>query len=723
MENVLNDIIIENRNFRLTVGSDCMSKSLVLKTTGEELLCTEERLSLFSLTEPRPFNNEIKLAHPNKRTVFQANSLQRDGNTLTVGFELIKFKALVEIKEADGYVSFTLKDFLVEPEHFHGLAMTPPPVSEFRLLQLPVKDRENFGEWLNVSHDDNGAVNVLATDPFARIDSEKRKGFRIMYAEALKDIKLKRCSAALIVSDTDKLLDCIDSLEEDFGLPRGVRSRRSKHAINSSVYWVGDLNPGNIERHLHFAKKGGLKMMLIAHTSFFKERPCYQHCGDCYFNENYPNGIEDLKKVIERLKDEGITPGFHFLHTHIGISSQYVTPVADHRLNLTRYFTLARPLSETDETVYVEQNPESSVMHPDARVLKFGGECIRYEGYSTEYPYCFTGCKRGHYSTNVSAHGIGTIGGLLDVSEYSATSVYVDQRTSLQDEIAEKLAKIYDLGFEFIYFDGSEGTHPLYEIYVPYAQYRVYRKLGKEPLFCEGAAKAHFSWHMITGGNAFDTFPMEIFKQKIVEHPLEEAKRMANDFTRVNFGWWNFNQATQPDIYEYGTSKAASQNCPGTVQGFLYLIDANERRDDIFEVIRRWEDARRMDLFTDEQKKLIADPDTEYTLLINEDGEYELTPYYKIENAANGNELISAFYFERRNKSYVVCWHKTGSGELNVPLKLEEFDYERELGGEKETATVTGNGICLSVSGKRYFSADISREEIVCAFKNAELKV
>ena len=68
-------IIIENKELCLTLGEDCIAKSLVCKKTGEECLMQGENLPLFSLTEDRPYNNEIKLAHPNKRTTFQA--LQR----------------------------------------------------------------------------------------------------------------------------------------------------------------------------------------------------------------------------------------------------------------------------------------------------------------------------------------------------------------------------------------------------------------------------------------------------------------------------------------------------------------------------------------------------------------------------------------------------------------------------------------------------------------------
>ncbi len=59
-------------------------------------------------------------------------------------------------------------------------------------------------------------------------------------------------------------------------------------------------------------------------------------------------------------------------HSHIGRDSKYVTPIPDHRLNLTRVFTLARPLGDNDIEIFVEQNPVHSTMAEGRKVLKLG---------------------------------------------------------------------------------------------------------------------------------------------------------------------------------------------------------------------------------------------------------------------------------------------------------------------------------------------------------------
>ena len=712
-------ITFENTAFQLLLSKDCKAVSLSLKRSNEQCIKKGEELPFFTLTEERPYNNEIKLAHPNKRTTFCANRVRLENGKLIVGFELITFEAVIDVKVAPLYMTFTLEDFIIKPEDFAGLDMTPPPVYEFRLVQLPVKSREHFGEWLNVMWDGKAAVNVLATDPYARIDSEKRKDYRVLYGETLRDVKLKDSGVALIVSDKDSLLDAIDSLERDYGLPLGVESRRSG-LLNRSYYWSPNILPENVDRHIKYAKQAGFKNMLIYYESIVKYKGPYYLCGEYEVRDEFGDGYGSVREMLKKIKDAGITPGLHILHSHVGLMTKYVTPVADYRLNTTKKFRLSRPLSATDTEVYVEEDPTGSVTADKCRVLMFMGELISYEGYTTERPYKFYGCKRGHCNTNVRTHELGEWGGILDISEFCASSAYIDQSTSLQDEIADSIAKLWDCGFEFMYYDGSEGTDPPFEINVPLAQYRVFKKLSPAPIYCEGAAKAHFSWHMITGGNAFDIFPTPIFKDMIVEHPLKEAPLIGNDFTRCNFGWWAFAPDMRADVMEYGTSKAASYDCPGAFRGRFDRFESHPRTDDILEVLRRWEDVRENGFLTEERKLLLRDPHTEYTLIVNEAGEYEMIPVREIDMTAVSMD-ITAFTFERNGKGCAAIWNNTGSCSLSLPVGGADIVYRREFTEPAVTlASETGCAV-ISVSSKHYIESDLTESELGSLLRKSKL--
>lgn len=713
-------IVIENRHFALTVNQNAVCESLILKANGRELLEEGAEMPIFSLTEKRPYNNEIKLMYPNKRTTFNAKSVVLENGVLVVHFDLVTFGARVEVDVKDEYVVFRLgefiitdKDFCVGPTTTRKLNMDIPPVDEFRLVSLPVKRMENFGEWLNVTWDESAAVAVIATMPETRINHVKRGASALtLTADAVRTIKLVGCSCALIVTEgKESMLDSIDAVEKDFDLPRGVESRRSGK-LNGGTLWTYHADLSNIDKIIEIAKTAGVAGILFYYTCFTARTSGYGYCGNYDYNDLYPNGDEDLKLVLKKVTDAGLIPGIHFLQTHIGIESRYVTPVADHRLHLTRNFTLAKPLGLDDDVIYVEQPTADAPMQVDCRVLQFGGELIHYESYTTEWPYAFLGCKRGHFNTNVTEHPLGQIGGTLDVSEFGATSVYLDQNSSLADEVAEKLAHFYNLGFEFCYMDGSEGVNEPMDYHVSNAQYRVIKKLDHPTLYCEGAAKTHFGWHWLSGGNAFDIFPCNTFKELILEFPFTEAKHMQEDFTRVNFGWWKYYVETEPDIYEFGTSRAASWDCPITILLDMPEIEQNPRTKDNLEVVRRWEEYRPQ--LTEAQKMSLRSHDQEHTLLKLAEG-YALVPYDRVQGTP---ENITAYTFEYEGKAYATLWHKKGEGSIALPLDAKTVSYKDEFLGNALAVAEKDGKTVISVSDKAYLSG-ASREQLIEALRTA----
>ncbi len=720
------DIVIENDQMKLVISKDGYAKSLVSLPGQEECLLTMERVPICTITQERPYQNEIKLAYPTKETTFKANSVRRDGDKLIIGFGLIPWEAIVRLKITSSYIGFTIEDFRLTVADY-GISMDEPAISEMWFLQLPVLDRAHYGDWLNVIWDGSRAVSIIASDPYARIDSKEEKGYHIMEAGVTGNVKLRGAGAALIVCPTEKLLDNIASVEDDFNLPHGVRSRRNE-LYNASYYWTYDVNPGNLGRHLKYARMGGFRAFLIYYTAF-TDGWDYRKLGNYdWRKKDFPGGWDDLQRMLAEIREAGMVPGFHFLHSHIGIDSRYMTPVPDYRLNLLKTFTLAAPLKKNDLTVSVEENPENMTMTDNRRVLRIGTELLSYKGYTTQRPFKFTGCERGIYGTTVNARPAGYIMGLLDVSEFGATSVYIDQNTDLQEEIAEKIANIYKAGFRFCYFDGSEGVNPPFWFNVSYAQWKVFSRLQPEPLFAEGAAKTHFSWHMLTGGNAFDIFRPEMIKESVRKFPAEEAPRMRDNFTRINFGWLGYclpdtnTVGTQPDMLEYVTSRAAGWDCPVSLQSNLALFDAHPRTADNLEVLRRWEEVRASHWLTEEQKKMLRDLKQEHILLINEKNEPELVPYYQIMNVASGSRDVRAFSFSRNDGRYVVYWHISGDRRLELPVQQEDITLLDELGKEVRTEPASGGRTIVPVGHRRYIkTTKLSAEELAAALSKARI--
>ncbi|MBR2838359.1 MAG: hypothetical protein IKE55_06240 [Kiritimatiellae bacterium] len=727
-------VTLENDAFRLTLGEDASAKSLVVKATGEECLPAAANVPMFAVTQERPFNNEIKLIHMNKRTTYPACSLRlaekcrplpSTNCQLIVSFRLAPYEARVEVDVKPRYMAFRLVDFVVKPEDYGNLKMDVPPAASFRVVQLPVARRRNFGDWINATWDDKCAVGVLGTAVETFVDNEERQGHMLLAADLQRGCRLRGGSAALVAAATPGgFLDAVGDVEDDFGLPHGVRNRQSP-LVNASMLRVEDLNPKTVDRYIAVAREAGVRLMLLYYTCVVKEVPSWGLNGNWDMTDAYPNGLADLKLMLGKLKAAGITPGLHFLHSHVGMLSRYVTPVADHRLNLTRRFTLSRPVEDGDTELFVEETPLDAPMFPACRVLKFGGELISYESYTTERPYRFCGIRRGAWSTRLESHAKGQCGGILDISEFwMPRSCYVDERTSLQDEIADKIAAVYGTGFEFAYFDGSEGVNPPFSYNVPYAQLRVWKKLSPEPVFAEAAAKAHFSWHMLAGANAFDIFAPEEFKQKIVEFPLAEAPLMRSNFTRLNFGWWQLylpgaegkggkpTIGTQPDMWEFGASRAAAWDCPTTINFQFNMAQRHPRLHDLLEVVRRWEDVRARKWLTATQKEALKSPTQEHHLIVNGKGEYELVEVEELPGVAGGR--VRAFMFERGGMRYVTLWHASGECRLSLPTG---FAFTLHASPDGDALPVRDGGFKLS--SRVYLRTAASAKDVRTAFSKA----
>jgi hypothetical protein len=712
------DIIIENAEMRLTINSNGTAKSLVHKGSGQECLDVSKKLPVFSITQDRPYDNEVMLAYPAKEMKFAADSIYRVGNELIVSFELTDYEATIELDITDNYIGFTLKKLEYHMASFGVKRRTE--IDEFTLMQLAVKDREHFGSWLNVVWDEEVAINLLATDPYARIDAENRDGYKLLKADAVSEVKLQGVGLALIVTDKEKLLDNIDQLEHDYNLPLGVESRRRKEYKNS-YYELRDVTPQNIDEHIAYAKQGGFRQMVIYYPDFASSM------GHFPWRPEYPDGMADLQEIIGKIKAEGMIPGFHIHYNKAQINDSYITPVPDSRLNLRQVFTLREDLAKTQTTICVEENPAGVTLEEGRRILKIGTELVAFKNYTSTYPYKFTGCERGVLETTSVRRKAGDLLGLLDVDTWPIF-VRFNQKTNIQEEVAAKLGEIYkQTGIQFIYFDGSEDAPPPYWFNIQMSKLITYNAFKPSPIFSEGAVKAHFCWHIQSRGNAFDTFRPEVTREAIRKHPAAEAKFLANDFTSLNFGWNDYvapddkTIGMQPDMFEYITSRAAAWDCPIAMLGILGPLDSHPRTADNLEVIRRWEEVRANDYLTQDQKESLKDLDQEHTLLIDEEGNFELVPYMKIPDIANGDQDIRAFSFERNGKTWVAYWHCRGKANLVLPVSSDRLLLYSELDKEIPVQD-TQNDVVIPVDNRRYIAFDLSISEVRDLFKNAKIQ-
>lgn len=699
-------IVLQGKEFCFVIGKDGTAKSL--RCGGSEELLCDDTTPLFSLTQDRFFNNELKLMYTSRCTTLSSDRIRLANGCLVASFSPVPYEAVIRVEDKNGYLLFSLADFIIPDTAYAGLLLASPSAVKVRFLQLKLREMKYFGDWLNVCHDDSTAVAVAGTKPHIFIGNEADRDGRLLYAQAVKGFSFKGSTAALFVCSKASFMDNMKAFEQDFSLPGGVDSRQSNN-LNASVYWTPDATPDNLDEHIGYAKRGGFTMMLLYYTCFFKEEGGYLRCGDYELRDEYKNGFDDIRKMLDKLEANGITPGLHFLHSHIGLRSKYFTPEADYRVMHRQMLSLCNDLDENATELYTDTFPLESDLPERCRILRFGTELIHYESCTDTPPYCYKGLIRGYNGTKPQKHLRGSWGGVVFISEYGGTSGYCDQNSSLQDELAEKIAQVYNLGFRFVYMDGSEGVNAPYEYQIPLAQYRVYSKFDKAPLFCEAAAKGHFSWHMLSGGNAFDVFGTDIFKAMIDKYPLFEAPKMQMDFTRINFGWWAFLTDSRPDVFEYGLSHAAGYGYPVTIQSNPERMKQNARLNDNLEVFRRWEYVKAHKLLTEEQKAMLRQPGREFMLLDN----YELQEYFPVETAVDD---ITVYRFRRKGKNTAVLCHNSATAAYFIPLKNLVLRKETD-GCELQTKSVP-DGTVITIGDRCFLETQLTDEEMAALFKN-----
>lgn len=714
---VKEDIIIENSEIRLVLSTDGRVQSLFHKPTGQECLQQGQPFAAFVVTLEVPYNNELQLKSMAKTLHFTADSLSWDGQCLEAWFPALHLAATLRVTTNPHYLGFSFEGYSFRFPHFGD--QRKYAIDAFTLLQLPVKDRKYFGEWLNVMWDDELAVNLLATTPSTRIDAERVQGYRILKGEMVAETRTKEAGVALVVTGTDRLLDRIAAVEEDFGLPRGVESRRSPESAFSYMM-LSDVTPDNVDEYLRYARLGGFRAIQLYYYAFAKTM------GHYGWNARYPQGMADLLTVVERIREAGMVPGLHFHYCKAQKEDPYVSPVPDHRLNLIRQFTLSESVGSVDDRLFVEEIPLGCTLDEGRRILKVGMELVEYAGFTDTPPYAFTGCRRGLLGSRAAAHEKGLRMGLLDIDNWPIF-VRFDQRTGIQQEVAARLAEIFNAaGFRFAYYDGAEDVHAPQWYHVSNAQLQVHEKLNPAPLFAEGAFKSHFSWHILSRGNAFDTFAPEFIRDALRANQIPAAVEMAKSFTPVNFGWikdelpGENSTGLQPDMVEYVCSRATAWNCPVSLKGDLERLRNHPRVLDNLEVFRRWEEFRLSGRITEQQRKALQNTGQEHLLLLDGKEGYQLLPYSRIDSAAAGSPALRAFLYERNGKTGVVYWHPSGEGQLEIALEPGSL---RLFEGEFREIQVEGAGkqVVLPLGGRRYLECTAPAEQVRRAFRECKV--
>lgn len=710
------DIVLENGGMKLTIGDDGTVRSLVHKVTGEECIQAGVDAPVCVITQYRPYDNENFLMFPAKPRSFPANKARMSGDTLLVEFTDTYDIAKIKVDITPYYMAFRLVDRDYRIEDYGVKRKTE--LDEFTLMQLPLKPRERFGEWLNVVWDDSVAVALVGTEPTTFIDSRRERDNITLLGKTLTDVKLYDSGTALFATAPDSVLTHMAFLEEDFDMPRGVKSRLSED-YPKSYYELRDVTLDNIDRNIELAKKAGLRTMVVYYFDFAKA------CGHFEWRDEYPGGMDDLREICRRITAAGLIPGIHIHYSKIAVNDPYINDGhPDRRGAVVSRYTLSRPVTADSDTIWVEEIPENVRMEDGRRLLQLDDELIMFTDVRKRRPYAFTGCRRGQYNSAAAPHQAMSEARHLDVDDWPLF-IRVDQNTGIQREIAERLGEIYaDCGFRFVYFDGAEDVPMPYWYNVSRSQLEVYNAMHPAPLFAEGAQKSHYGWHILSRGNAFDIFPPERIRPAMRRYTLRCAEQVASDFTSVNFGWVNYlapSEKTigmQPDMFDYICSKALAWDSPISLVANVPEIEKHPRTDDNLLAINLWE-ALKLDKTIDpELKRLMRDPDREFTILPRKGNKVDIFEVVQITpDSLNATIPVRAFACEiAPDRTGIIYWDGSGESEITLPPTSARFELQDIYGRRIKTRRAKDGSTTLPASGRRMLVVDLPMQQAIDLF-------
>ncbi len=284
-----------------------------------------------------------------------------------------------------------------------------------------------------------------------------------------------------------------------------------------------------------------------------------------------------------------------------------------------------------DDPTYLDEIASWEGHCKNLNMIKIGSELIHYLGVSETEPYTLKKVTRGYWGTKAAAHQAGdTVYKLQVTINYGYDGIIPN--LALQDKIAEYYAEVaHKSGVTLYDFDGQEFLFNNGHGY--YSAKRFFRKmfdkaekLGIPYIRFSGATLSEGSWHYqsvwnVGGGrNLYDVDTREWGSTTSQGKDLRDVT--FSNYYPVSFGG-NFGIKENSTVEQYEHIEAISVGF-----GATYFFSVNQKdvescpqKDQIFQTIRTWEDARHANAFPRWIKKLLRDPSYDWRLETNKNGD------------------------------------------------------------------------------------------------------
>ncbi len=603
----------ETRWATLVVGDDGSLLSLKEKGTGRELLAT-----------PQP----VLAVEQEQGRRLQARQMRSDSGLLIADFPRGAGSAAIHIEAKDQYFTVTAADLKV------------PDAKRFTFFQLSPAPKEYIGNMAGLASDD--ASGVCLRSLALEVDTSFHSPVPQFRASTTAQHGLVGPSIGLAAGPRPQLIPMLRSMAENEPVPKsrvgGPWSMGAEETRGS--YLFADLAAKDTDAWIEMARRGGFTNLHLhgwwSTLGHYEPRAAY-----------FPGGLDEMKATAERIRAAGLKPGIHTLTACISPNDPWVTPVPSPHLIASNHYTLAKPLSATDKTIFVNELPAQShdviwSYSGNGNALRVGSELIRYAAISREQPYAFLECERGAFKTQAAAHAEGAG---VDYLQQRYIAFYPDPQSPLADELAERIARVYNAcQLEMIYFDGSEGMRSRFGIDT--MRWAIFQRLYGG--VTEGSEWGHNSWWIHSRLGAWD-HPVWAMKQFHDAHIRQASRFRLTDLLEPQLGWWAprgpsaIARGHFPDELEYFAAQNLAIDGPGSIQGVHATArPSNARIDELLTVLGWYERLRLARYFDQTTLQQVGQPGRDVRLRQNAAGQWQFIPAHlakhRISAVGNGSE-------------------------------------------------------------------------------------
>jgi len=623
------EIVLENDLVRYTIGQNGQNISFFDKKANREQLI---------LAQPGYF-----LTIRQAGRTFVPQQCLRENDTLTVQFEQ----------------SRVILQMAIRPRHlFFNVKSVEGDVDELRLFNLLVRPGQLVSGISGVVQDDSFAVAVRATSlsMLGQVHGRSSSGLspkgdaeplpnRIagVSAVATKEHGLSGASVILVGCPTAEVRKVLqeamereDAVRSSLGGPWALDAPETQGS-----YVFATVSEQNADAWIALAKQGGIAEIHM--ISWEQSLGHYQPRKDLF-----PNGLEGLKQVVEKIHAAGLKVGMHTLTGCISPSDPWVTPKPDPRLAVDVRFTLVAPLDEKTDRIVTKEKPENldTVWAYGGRgnVLKIGDELIQYSGLAQEPPYGFTGCRRGAFGTQPQKHEAGATAEHFFV-RYGC--FLPDENSTLVDDIAQAIADVYNTcGFDMIYMDGAEGM-PGGWYGISRMREAIFRRL-KRPVLVEASCWDYHSWAFHSRLGAWD-HPNWGLKPFVDWHCRSNEEHRRSSLLPAQLGWWAILgpsrdcDAELPDEFEYLCAKSLAFGMPMSFQGIAPGDNPPcARQPEYLEMLGRYERLRLSNQVPGSIREQLKQEGQDFHLEVRDDGSWAFRPADYVSHKVTGAVAESA---------------------------------------------------------------------------------